>query len=585
MKGYRGRYIFALCLTVIGQIMYITNPIFSQKIVDEFIYSNDPVKAIAEHKDVLIGLCLCIIVFTLVRTTIQFSANMLYEKCSQGMLSKIRSYLFKNVQRQDMSFYDKNTTGDLMTRLSGDLDMVRHTVAWIIKTLLESITLFLTTSVYFIVLDPLMALCLIALTPIIFIISVIFKNKIGPKYVDLRERLSQLNTQAQENIAGNRVVRAFAREDYEIDRFQDKNKEYARANKEAALTWLDFFPFIETTAQGLTVIQLIAGGIFVITGRLTMGEYVAFGALIWTLSNPMRTIGTLINDFQHFLASANKIIEVYYSRPLIADRPDAVDMPEHFKGDIEFKDVVFGYDDKSTVLNGINIKINSGETVAIMGETGSGKTSLINLIPRFYDVRSGEVLVDGVNVRRMKLHQLRSNIGVAMQDVILWSDTIDGNISFYDTDMSEEDVHYFAKLSDADEFIQKLSEGYDTIIGERGVGLSGGQKQRISLARALAMRPSILILDDTTSAVDLETEKEIQHNLADLDFKCTKIIIAQRISSAKNADKIIILKDGKISECGTHDELLKNPDGYYSEIYRLQNGGYDVKGGGLNGKE
>lgn len=585
MKGYRGRYIFALCLTVIGQIMYITNPIFSQKIVDEFIYSNDPVKAIAEHKDVLIGLCLCIIVFTLVRTTIQFSANMLYEKCSQGMLSKIRSYLFKNVQRQDMSFYDKNTTGDLMTRLSGDLDMVRHTVAWIIKTLLESITLFLTTSVYFIVLDPLMALCLIALTPVIFIISVIFKNKIGPKYVDLRERLSQLNTQAQENIAGNRVVRAFARENYEIDRFQDKNKEYARANKEAALTWLDFFPFIETTAQGLTVIQLIAGGIFVITGRLTMGEYVAFGALIWTLSNPMRTIGTLINDFQHFLASANKIIEVYYSRPLIADRPDAVDMPEHFKGDIEFKNVVFGYDDKSTVLNGINIKINSGETVAIMGETGSGKTSLINLIPRFYDVRSGEVLVDGVNVRRMKLHQLRSNIGVAMQDVILWSDTIDGNISFYDTDMSEEDVHYFAKLSDADEFIQKLPEGYDTIIGERGVGLSGGQKQRISLARALAMRPSILILDDTTSAVDLETEKEIQHNLADLDFKCTKIIIAQRISSAKNADKIIILKDGKISECGTHDELLKNPDGYYSEIYRLQNGGYDVKGGGLNGKE
>ncbi len=585
MKGYRGRYIFALCLTVIGQIMYITNPIFSQKIVDEFIYSENPVQAIAERKDVLIGLCLCIIVFTLVRTTIQFSANMLYEKCSQGMLSKIRSYLFKNVQRQDMSFYDKNTTGDLMTRLSGDLDMVRHTVAWIIKTLLESITLFLTTSVYFIVLDPLMALCLIALTPVIFIISVIFKNKIGPKYVDLRERLSQLNTQAQENIAGNRVVRAFAREDYEIDRFQDKNKEYARANKEAALTWLDFFPFIETTAQGLTVIQLIAGGIFVITGRLTMGEYVAFGALIWTLSNPMRTIGTLINDFQHFLASANKIIEVYYSRPLIADRPDAVDMPEHFKGDIEFKDVVFGYDDKSTVLNGINIKINSGETVAIMGETGSGKTSLINLIPRFYDVRSGEVLVDGVNVRRMKLHQLRSNIGVAMQDVILWSDTIDGNISFYDTDMSEEDVHYFAKLSDADEFIQKLPEGYDTIIGERGVGLSGGQKQRISLARALAMRPSILILDDTTSAVDLETEKEIQHNLADLDFKCTKIIIAQRISSAKNADKIIILKDGKISECGTHDELLKNPDGYYSEIYRLQNGDYDVKGGGLNGKE
>lgn len=571
MKGYRGRYILALCMTMIGQIMYLTNPIFGRKIVDTFIYNDNAAENLITGRRLLIMLCLGMVVFTLVRTVIQFSSNMLYEVCSQGMLSKIRNYLFANVQKQDMTFYDRSSTGDIMTRLSGDLDMVRHSVAWIIKALLESIVLFTTSTVYFFILDPVMALCLLALTPLIFIISGIFRKDVGPKYVDLRERLSKLNTAAQENIAGNRVVRAFAREDYEIDRFGEKNREYSEANKTASMTWLKYFPYIETTAQGLTVVQLIAGGIFVITGRLTMGEYVAFSGLIWTLSNPMRNVGALINDLQRFMASASKIVEVYYSRPFIVNRIDAKEMPEKLRGDVEFRNVSFSYDG-TPVLKDVSFKINAGETVAIMGETGSGKTTLVNMIPRLYDPKRGEVLVDGVNVRFIKLETLRRNIGMAMQDVLLWSDTIDGNIAFGDSDMPEEDVHRFAHAADADDFITNLGDGYETIVGERGVGLSGGQKQRISLARALAVRPAILILDDTTSAVDLETEKHIQENLAALDFKCTKIIIAQRISSAKDADKIIILKDGKISETGTHEELLKNENGYYSEIYRLQQG-------------
>ncbi len=569
MKGFRGRYILALCMTVIGQVMYLTSPIFSRNIVDTFIYNENAAQNLAEKKNLLIMLCAGMIIFTLIRTIIQFNANMLYEKCSQGAVFKIRTALFANVQKQDMTYYDRYRTGDIMTRLSGDLDMVRHSVAWIIKALVESIVLFCSTTVFFFILDPLMALCLLALTPLIFIISGMLRKEVGPKYVDLRERLSQLNTRAQENIAGNRIVRAFAREDYEINRFQVKNKEYSEANKDASMTWLKYFPFIETTAQGLTVVHLIAGGIFVITGRLTMGEYIAFSGLIWTLSNPMRNVGTLINDLQRFVASASKIIEVYYSRPIIVNRDDAKDMPEHFNGEIEFRNVSFSYGE-TEVLRNINFKINKGETVAIMGETGSGKTTLINLIPRLYDVNKGEVLVDGVNVRMMKLEALRKNIGMAMQDVLLWSDTIDGNISFGNSDMPEEDIEIFAKAADAANFVENLTDGYDTIIGERGVGLSGGQKQRISLARALAVRPSILILDDTTSAVDLETEKHIQENLASLDFDCTKIIVAQRISSAKDADKIIILKNGEISEMGTHDELLKNKDGYYTEIYNLQ---------------
>lgn len=571
LKGCRGRYIIALCMTVIGQIMYITNPVFSRRIVNTFIDNENAAQNLAEHKDLLITLCLCMVMFTFVRTLIQFGSHMLYEVCSQRMLAKIRNYLFANVQKQDMTFYDKNRTGDLMTRLSGDIDMVRHTVAWIIRALVESVVLFVTSTVFFFWLNPAMALCLLALTPLIFIISAVFRKEVGPKYVNLRERLSQLNTRAQENISGNRVVRAFAREDYEIGLFREKNEEYAKANKNAAMTWLKYFPFIETTAQGLMVVHLIAGGLFVINGSMTIADYVAFSSLIWTLSNPMRNVGTLINDLQRFMASASKIIEVYYSHPFIVDRADAADMPENLKGGVEFKNVTFKYGD-SVVLKDVSFKIKAGETVAIMGETGSGKTTLVNLIPRLYDPCGGEVLVDGVNVRFIKLKTLRKNIGMAMQDVLLWSDTIDGNIAFGRSDMPEEEVKRFAKAADAEEFIGNLSDGYDTIIGERGVGLSGGQKQRISLARALAVRPAILILDDTTSAVDLETEKQIQDNLKGLDFKCTKIIIAQRISSAKDADKIIILKDGMISEMGTHEELLKNENGYYREIYELQHG-------------
>lgn len=574
LKGYRKRYIIALCMSVICQIMYILNPSFSKKIVDTFIYSDNAAENLIVQKNLLITLCVCIVGFTALRAVMQFSANMLYETCSQGMLSKIRSFLFGNAQAQDMSFYDKHPTGDLMTRLSGDLDMVRHTVAWIIKTFVESIALYLTTVVYFLYLDTALALSLIAITPLIFIISGIFRDKVGPKYVNLREKMSGLNSAAEENIAGNRVVRAFAREDYEIDKFGKKNTEYSSANKDASFTWLTFFPYIEVVAQSLSIVLLIVGGIFVINGRITMGTYVAFSGLIWTLSNPMRNVGALINDFQHFLASANKIIEVYYSRPLITDREDAVPIEGgRLKGEIEFRDVCFGYEEGKDVLSHVSFKINAGETIVIMGETGSGKTSLVNLIPRCYDVNSGEVLIDGVNVRMRKLHELRSNIGVAMQDVLLWSDTIEGNIAFYDSDMPFEKVKDYAALADADEFASKLADGYDTIIGERGVGLSGGQKQRISLARALAMRPSVLILDDTTSAVDTETERTIQHNLKNLDFDCTKIMIAQRTSSAKNADRIMIIRDGKIAQFGTHDELMQDKNGYYYEIYTLQNGG------------
>jgi ATP-binding cassette subfamily B protein len=317
---------------------------------------------------------------------------------------------------------------------------------------------------------------------------------------------------------------------------------------------------------------MLAGGLLVMDGRITFGEFSAFSALIWGLSNPMRNIGIIINDIQRFFASLTKIIDVYYAQPQIVNEHKG-SATRRFKGRIEFDKVSFKYD-SATVLDNISFTVEPGETIAIMGATGSGKTTLINLIPRFYDVSKGRVLVDGTDVRKLKLDELRTNIGVATQDVLLFSDTIDGNIAYGDPDMPEEKVTKFAKLAAADDFIRKMPEGYDTVVGERGVGLSGGQKQRIALARAMAVQPPILILDDTTSAVDNETEEHIQRSLNELEFSCTKIIIAQRVSTTAHADRILILDNGRVIEEGTHAELLANR-GYYYGVFKLQNEGIE----------
>lgn len=568
MKGCRGIYIVALFITLICQSMYILTPYFTQQITDTFIVNENAAENLQNHSDTLIAMLFAMVGFTLLRGILQYSGNLMYEHSSQKLIYNVRKVLFDNIEKQDAAFYNIYRTGDIMTRVTGDLEMVRHSVAWIIKTMLECVVLFSVSLIFFFSIDWLMALCLIALTPVIMFITWLFKRRVGPMYVELRERLSIMNTAAEENISGNRVIKAFAREDHEMKRFDECSKAYSTANKNAAFMWLKFFPYLEITAQALSVVMLVCGGLFVIGGRISFGEYTAFSGLIWTLSNPMRTLGNIVNDLQRFTASANKIIEVYYGSPRILTRSDAVDKPERFEGRVEFDHVSFSYG-KTKVLDDVSFEVNPGETVVIMGETGSGKTTLIDLIPRIYDVESGAVKVDGINVTNLKLEQLRGNIGVATQDVLLYSDTIDGNICFGDTSMSEEDVQKYAKAADADGFIQRLSDGYNTIVGERGVGLSGGQKQRISLARALAVKPAILILDDTTSAVDLETEKHIQDALNSLDFQCTKIIVAQRISTSRNADKIIVIKDGKILEQGTHDELITQ-NGYYREVYELQ---------------
>jgi len=571
LKGDRARYIVALFLSVAGSALTIVNPYISQRIVDTFIAGDDAVNNLTQQRGLLIMLCLGMIGFTLLRSGLAYVTMMQYERSSQNMFYRIRIYLYNKIQGQDQEYYDRNRTGDLMTKMTGDLEMVRHTMSWIIKTIIESVTIFAAAIVYFFIIDVQLTLWLLVLAPPVFVVAMLFARKVRPMYINLRERLSQLNTITQENIAGNRVIKAFAREEHEIEKFTEKNVAYSAANKKAALVWLDFFPYLETFAQGFNVVLMIAGGLFVMNSRITFGEYAAFFSLIWAVSNPMRNIGIIINDFQRFFASVSKLIDIYYAKPGILNGHKLLEQPRRYEGRIEFDHVSFKYD-STEVLHDISFRIEPGETIAIMGATGAGKTTVVNLIPRFYDVSAGHVLIDGVDVRELELDELRGNIGVATQDVLLFSDTIDGNIAFGEPDMPEEEVTAYAELAAAHDFIRKMPEGYDTIVGERGVGLSGGQKQRIALARAVAVRRPILILDDTTSAVDLETEEHIQNSLENLAFPCTKIIVAQRVSTTAKADRILILDNGRLIEEGTHAELLAKR-GYYYDVFMLQNEG------------
>ena len=572
MSGKRILFIVALFGTALYNVLQLVVPHYSRQLINLFSEAERGGFPLADKSDTIYHLIFLMVALTLFRVVVVYLDCMAYERVSQGVLFRIRNFLYNKIQRQDMKFYSTYRTGDLMTRVTGDLDAVRHNIAWVIRCIVESLTLFLSAAVYFFLIDVKLALCTVSIAPLIFIIVLRFRKKVGPMHKALREKLAGMNTDAQENISGNRVVKAFAREEYEKKKFDSSNKDYRDTNMETQMVWLKFFPFVELIANALPVILLLVGGVFIINGDITMGDYTAFSLLIWAIANPMRMMGNIMNEFQRFSAASDKIMEIYYSEPEIVNHPDAIPHPGRFEGKVEFDHVSFQYEDgKLPVLKDISFVAEPGETVAIIGETGCGKTSLIQMIPRFYEPNSGKVLVDGVPVENYNMTDLRKNIGLATQDVLLYSDSIEGNISYGATALTAEEVEKYARYSAASDFIHRMPEGYDTIVGERGVGLSGGQKQRISLARALAIKPSILILDDTTSAVDMETEKQIQHSLRNLDFPCTKIIIAQRISTTKFADKILVLKDGRIIESGNHKDLVA-AGGYYSDLVKLQLG-------------
>lgn len=561
MGKKRHLFVLGMILSAVTSAMLIINPMLSQKLIDEVITP--------QNTALLLPLLGAMMAVQIIRLTLRYVMVVFLEINSQQMLDDVRRKLFDVIQNQDHVFFNRIRTGDLMTRMTNDLDLIRHSLAWISYVTVDSVVVFLVTLIYLFTVSWKLTLCLAAVTPFILVITRIFSKIIHPMYVRLRDRLSALNTVAQENIAGNRVVKAFAREAFEKQKFDEKNQEFRDTNLKTTYVGVKFNPVIDLLSQSLTIITLLVGGIFMINGELTAGEMMAFSSLTWALANPLKNLGMLINDIQRFSASSAMIIEIFYAQPTIVEHASAKEPDHRLRGDLDFDHVNLKVGGK-TILQDIDLHIAAGQKLGIMGTTGSGKTSLINLLNRFYDVTDGTVSIDGIDVREIPLSTLRRSVSMAMQDVFLFSDTVEGNIAYGAPEMPFEEVRKWAKAADADGFVNRMEEGYDTLIGERGVGLSGGQRQRISLARAIAMKPSVLVLDDTTSAVDMETEKYIQHQLRNLPFPCTKVMIAQKVSSVQDADEIIILDEGKIIERGTHEELLAKR-GYYYGIWALQN--------------
>lgn len=561
LKKYRLAIVIGLVLMTVIVACAIVNPYISGMIVDDVIQGGA-----YDLLPKLIGIMLAV---TAVRAILRYATQMMFETCSQGVLYRMRDAVYRKLLQEDFAFYNRNRTGDLMSRQTGDMDAIRHFVAFVIYTVYENILMFIFALVMIFMVNVKLALCMMAVLPFCLFTTYLQSKHVKPRFHECRQSFSSLNAFVQENISGNRVVKAFAKEEYEKEKFEKENDKYREAELGAASIWCRFVPIFELLSNLLMVVLILYGGYQVICGEMTLGNLVTVNGYLWMLSNPLRFAGWWVNDVQRFITSVEKIYDTYSKEPDVKKPKKGIKRKE-MQGNIEFRNVSYEVEGEDIIHN-ISFSVEKGQTVGILGSTGAGKSTIMNLLCRFYDVTEGEVLVDGIDVKNWDLHDLRDNIGMAMQDVFLFSDTIEGNIAYGKPDCTFEEVKEAAVMSDANLFIKAMPDGYETIVGERGVGLSGGQKQRISLARALLKKPSILILDDTTSAVDMETESYIQEQLKKLGRKHTVFVIAYRISSIKDADVIFVMDEGRIVERGNHESLLKQ-NGYYATVYKHQNG-------------
>ena len=559
-------YVFAILCMVTAIVLDMIYPMITESIIDDVMLGG--------KTDLLVGLLAGIVVVGVGRAITGYFKEFTFDKLASTIGSEMRKDLFNHIQSLSMNYFAKTNTGELMARVKDDVDRVWDVLGFVGMLLIEvvihvSIVLYcMFTRNWKLTFLPLVTMIVCGVA------AVIMERKLDKVYEGISEENAVLTTVAEENLAGVRTVKAFAREKFEIEKFLSHNNKYYELNITQSKVMAKYYPVFQFVGKALPVITTVLGGIFVMNGEMSLGALVAFVEYTRNCTWPMEMMGWLTNGLSSGIASYKKIKKIYGENSEICNKENAIVL-EKVAGEVTFENVSFAVEGKE-ILEDISFHLPAGKTLGIMGATGSGKSSIINLLQRFFDVTRGSVKVDGVDIRDLTLNQLRSSIAVVLQDVFLFSDTIEENIKMGQRNvLSEEEIKYAANRARASEFIEKLDEQYETVIGERGVGLSGGQKQRISIARAFSKKSPILVLDDSTSALDMETEARIQKNLNSLKG-ITKIIIAHRISAVRHADEIIYLEDGKIAERGTHEELLSKK-GLYYQTYQAQYGG-DVYG-------
>ena len=578
------RVLGAVLLFIVNDTMALIIPLITGVIVDQVITGG--------HADMLTRLCLIMIVFTLIRVGSRYGYQMFMERFGQNTIFRLVSDQYEKLHQLDFTYFNHTRVGDIMSRMTSDTDAMRHFLSWTTYNILDCVVMFVGAICVMFAIDWRLALALACVTPFIWIFARQLSSHARPLFLDIRNSLASLNSMVEENIEGNRVVKAFVREDHETEKFDERNDDYMQRNMAQAYNSRRYLPWLDGCSFSLQLITLVFGGWLVINGYMTLGNLVSFNSFLWMIDGPVRQFGWLLNDLQRFNASCVKIRRLLTAKSRIVEKPDAEESvkqavtiqsqvgqqraaaPDRISGEIRFDHVSFAFpDDPNTpILKDIDFFVPAGTKLGILGETGAGKSTLVNLISRFYDPTVGHVVIDGIDARDWPLTTLRSQVCVVAQDTFLFSDTIGGNIAFgAGSNRDENYIRRMAAIAGADGFIRSMPEGYNTVVGERGVGLSGGQKQRLSLARALADDPAILIMDDTTSAVDMETEAEIQRHLKEMGGSKTIITIAHRISSIKDADLILVLEHGQIVERGDHASLVKS-HGRYWEIYKKQLG-------------
>lgn len=560
IKPYMHRLLFAMVCTIMAAAGNLYIPWIIKDMIDEVLAD--------KNGTMLNWIAASIIAIFIVRGLFWYGQNYLMSYVGQSVIIDIRAAVFKKLQRLSVSFYDKNKTGTIMSYVTNDVNALQSAM---VENTIEMITegfILIGSVVAMIYLDWRLTLFTVCTLPVVLWFMEFFGKKIRKTGGRIQECTADITSVLQESVASARVIKSFVREDYEVDRFDVENRANFRANMKNAQLMATLTPVVELVAAiGVTMI-IWYGGNNVINGTITAGSLVAFLTYAVNISNPIKRLTRVIGNIQKALAAAQRVFMIIDMPEEIAESRDAKQLPEVI-GKVEFQNVSFAYDDKGNVITDLSFSVKPGEVIAIVGPSGAGKSTIANLLPRFYDVNKGDIKIDGHSVREVTLDSLREQVGIVPQETMLFNGSVYNNILYGRLDATKEEIAAAAKAANAHDFIMQLTDGYETKLGDRGVNLSGGQRQRIAIARAILKNPRILILDEATSALDTESERVVQEALDRLMVGRTSFVIAHRLSTVKNADKILVLEKGNLVESGTHDELLAL-DGLYAHLYKIQ---------------